>query len=198
MCNLYRLRAAKAEIAHVFGADIPEGLNVAEEVYPGYTGLVIAGDQARAMTWGFPRVLIGKKGQKLKPRPVTNARDDNLASPFWRTSFAKRRCLIPVSQWAEPQGEEGHMTRTWYAVPGGEPFAVAGMWRPTDEWGKCYTMVMVPSCAQMAEVHDRMPVVLRREDWSKWVAGTPEEASLLIRTWDQDLAVEVTGDRWAG
>lgn len=197
MCNLYRLRTTSAEIRHVFGADVPEGANYGTEVYPGYPGLVTAGDQARVMNWGFPRVGTGKNGQQLKPRPVTNARDDNLGSRFWKASFEKRRCLVPLTQWAEPQGEDGKKTRTWYSVAGDEPFAVAGMWIPTDIWGKCYTMVMVASCEQMVDVHDRMPVILRREDWNTWVTGTPEAAFSLCRTWDEELKVAQTPELWA-
>jgi putative SOS response-associated peptidase YedK len=197
ICNLYRLRAANAEIAKVFGAEVPREANFAEEVYPGYPGLVTVHDQARIMHWGFPVILTGRQGQKLRPKPVTNARDDKLHTPFWRSSFERRRCLIPVSQWAEPEGEERHMTRTWYALPGGEPFAVAGLWRPTDLWGKCYSMVMVPSCEQMAAVHDRMPVLLRQSDWAKWLDGSPHSAFELCRTWHGELAVERTDERWA-
>ena len=198
MCNLYRMRSGQAEIAHIFGAQIPSGANYADEVYPGYPGLVTAHDQARVMHWGFPVVLTGRQGQKLKPKPVTNARDDKLHTPFWRSSFEKRRCLIPVSQWAEPEGEDRRMTRTWYALPGSEPFAIAGLWRPTDVWGKCYTMVMVPSCDQMTEVHDRMPVILRREDWGTWLDAPPQDAFTLCQTWAGPLEVERTDERWAG
>lgn len=198
MCNLYRIRHNSAEIARLFRAEVPSGANYASEVYPGYPGLVTAHDQARVMHWGFPVVLTGRQGQRLKPKPVTNARDDKLHTPFWRNSFERRRCLIPVSQWAEPDGEARRMTRTWYSLPGGEPFAVAGLWRPTDLWGKCYTMVMVPSCEQMAEVHDRMPVILRTEDWDKWLDGTPQEAFELCQTWRDPLLVDQTDEPWAG
>lgn len=198
MCNLYRMRHDGAEIARLFGAQIPSGANYADEVYPGYPGLVTAHDQARVMHWGFPVVLTGRQGQKLKPKPVTNARDDKLHTPFWRNSFEKRRCLIPVSQWAEPEGEARRMTRTWYSLPGGEPFAVAGLWRPTDLWGKCYTMVMVASCEQMADVHDRMPVILRPQDWNTWLDGAPQEAFELCRTWRDPLLVDQTDEPWAG
>jgi hypothetical protein len=34
MCNLYRLRTAKAEISHIFGAEVPVGANYAEEISP--------------------------------------------------------------------------------------------------------------------------------------------------------------------
>lgn len=49
------------------------------------------------MTSGFPLALTGKQGQKLKPRPVNNARSDKLDSFMWRYSFEERRCLIPMT-----------------------------------------------------------------------------------------------------
>ncbi len=198
MCNLYRMTKGVDEIARLFAVEADHGANFAAEVYPGYPGLVVAGGRAQAMNWGFPLVLTGKQGQKLKPKPVTNARDDKLATAFWRESFAARRCLVPVSQWAEPQGEAGRMTRSWYALPDEEIIAVAGLWRSSEQWGACYTMVMVNSSPQMAEVHDRMPVILRREDWDRWSGGPTEQALELCRTWPGPLLADHTADRWAG
>lgn len=197
MCNLYRLNRATAEIAHLFGAEATSGVNVAAEVYPGYPGLVVADHVVRAMTWGFPLAMIGKRGQALKPKAVTNAREDKLHTPFWRTSFEHRRCLIPVTSWAEAEGKRGRMTRTWYAMPGEETFAVAGLWRPTAEWGDAYAMVMVDGSPHMAEVHDRMPVLLSRADWRQWTSGSPADAFALCRTWPHELDVERTSDLWS-
>jgi putative SOS response-associated peptidase YedK len=197
MCNLYRLRASQGEVAKTFAAEVVPGANCAEDVYPGYSGMVVAHGRVGAMTWGFPVVLRGKQGQPLKPKPVTNARDDKLHTPFWRESFSRRRCLIPVSQWAEPE-EAGRMTRTWYGMSAGEVFAIGGIWRPTAEWGQTYAMVMVDSSPVMAEAHDRMPVILRPEQWGIWLQGAPEDAFALVRTWPGGLCVERTSDRWAG
>jgi putative SOS response-associated peptidase YedK len=198
MCNLYRLTRTIDEIAHLFDALPDRGANHGEEVYPGYPGLVIAQGRARTMTWGFPLVLKGKQGQPLKPKPVTNAREDKLATGFWKDSFTHRRCLIPVGAWAEAEGAAGRMTRTWYALPGDEPFAVAGLWRATPQWGDAYAMVMVDGSPVMADVHDRMPVILPREDWQRWIAGDPGEAFGLCQTWQGPLDVDRTGQRWAG
>ena len=198
MCNLYRMTKGTAEVAKLFEVTADKAANFAAEVYPGYPGLVVQGGQVRAMNWGFPLVLTGKQGQNLKPKPVTNARDDKLLTGFWRDSFVNRRCLIPVSQWAEPEGASGQMTRTWYNVPGQDLMTVAGLWRPTAEWGLCYTMVMVESSPQMADVHDRMPVLLDPADRNRWVDGSVDEALALCRTWPGDLAVDRTPDRWAG
>ena len=98
--------------------------------------------------------------------------------------------------WAEAEGIKGQMTRTWYSLAGAEVFAVAGLWRPTEEWGAAYSMVMVDGCPQMAEVHDRMPVVLARENWEQWLAGTPAEAFALCQTCFSELAIDRTAERW--
>ena len=109
-----------------------------------------------------------------------------------------RRCLIPVSQWAEAEGAKGRMTRTWYGLPGEEVLAVAGLWRPSAEWGHVYTMVMVDGHPQMADVHDRMPLILSHAAQRYWLDGSPEDALALCATWDGDLTVERTEQRWAG
>ena len=197
MCNLYQMRKGAAEVAGLFSARADQGANFANEVYPSYPGLVVANGVARSMVWGFPLVLKGKQGQPLKPKPVNNAREDKLGSAFWRSSFEQRRCLIPVSAWAEAEGERGRMTRTWYSVPGSDPFAVAGVWRSTAEWGDAYSMVMVDGCPQMAEVHDRMPVILHAAEWSTWTDGAAKQARELCRTCTQTLVVERTPDAWA-
>ena len=198
MCNLYRMTKNADEVAKWFEAiNDAACANFGEELYPGYPGLVVAEGRVRQMNWGFPVVLKGKKGQPLKPKPVTNARDDKLTTAFWRDSFARRRCLVPVTQWAEPEGTPGNMTRTWYALAGHDLFAVAGLWRPTAEWGNAYTMVMADACAQMVDVHDRMPVILPREQWTGWLEGSEDEALALARTCDLELAVERTEALWA-
>lgn len=50
---------------------------------------------------------------------------------------------------------------------------------------------------QIADVHDRMPVVLAAENWEQWLAGTPEEAFALCQTCPDELTVDRTADRWA-
>ena len=197
MCNLYRMTKGTAEVAQLFKVDADLTANYAAEVYPGTPGLVIAEGQARAMHWGFPLVLTGKQGQKLKPKPVTNAREDKLLTGFWRDSFAQRRCLIPVSGWAEAEGEKGRMTRTWYGLPGADLFAVAGLWRASAEWGEVFTIVMVDGHPQMADVHDRMPLILKDAAQAEWLAGSADAALALCQTWKDAITVERTAQRWA-
>ena len=197
MCNLYRMTNSTAEVAHLFGGTIGEIGNAGRgEVYPGYPGVVVTNGQLRSMVWGFPLVLKGKTGQPLKPKPVNNARADKLDGFMWRYSFQERRCLIPVSAFAEAEGEKGAKTRTWFSLPDEDVFAVAGIWRDTPEWGAAYSMVMTEACIHVADVHDRMPVILKREDWSDWLDGAPDAAGLLCRSYPDLLVCDRTTDAW--
>jgi putative SOS response-associated peptidase YedK len=199
MCNLYRMTHGRAEVAKLFGvkdAGVPG--NEPALVYPGHPALVVEGGGVRSMHWGFPLSLRGAKGQRLKPRPVNNTRSDHLSSPFWRGSFASRRCLIPLDGYAEAQGEKGRKTRTWIGMPDGGLFACAGLWRASDEWGDCFSMMITEPCMAVAEIHHRMPVILAPEDCRVWLEGGPAEALALCRPWQGSLAVTPTSEAWSG
>lgn len=196
MCNLYRMKNSAAEVASLFRAqNKAEGSNHSEYVFPGNQGLVVAKGIVVAMTWGFPLVLKSKRtGEPLKPKPVNNARTDKLDSFFWRDSFENRRCLIPVSSWAEAQGAKGAMTRTWMSLP--ETFACAAVWRDSNEWGRCYSMVMTDTAGDVAKVHDRMPVILNPDDYTRWQEAKPEEARKLCTAWTGKITIDRTDEPW--
>lgn len=198
MCNLYRMTQTRSEVAAWFDAeDAAKGANFGEEVYPGYPGLVVADGAVRMMTWGFPLVLKGAKGQPLKPKPVNNARTDKLGSFFWRHSFEERRCLIPLTAWAEAEGPKGRMTRTWMSLPEAPLFAAAGVWRQSDEWGAAYAMVMTDSAGSAAaDVHSRMPVLIAPQDHARWLTGAPDEAQALCRAWPGPVTIDRTAQSW--
>jgi putative SOS response-associated peptidase YedK len=159
---------------------------------------VVAEGQVRAMTWGFPLVLKGAKGQPLKPKPVNNARTDKLGTFFWRQSFEERRCLISLTAWAEAEGPKGRMTRTWLSPPDTPLFAAAGVWRMSDEWGACYSMVMTDTAGtDAALVHERMPVLLAPHHQAVWTDGAPDAALALCRGWEGPVAIDRTDQPWA-
>lgn len=198
MCNLYRMTKGRDEVARWFGAlDEATGANFGEEVFPGYPGLVVADGALRQMTWGFPLAMRGAKGQTLKPRPVNNARTDKLETSFWSDSFANRRCLIPLTAWAEAEGERGAKTRIWLSRPGMELLAAAGIWRESREWGAVYSMVMTDSCGAAAECHERMPVILDRNGWASWTNGSTAEAIARCVPFEGEITLERTSQGWS-
>ena len=196
MCNLYRMTKAADEVARLFGVDAPAGSNVGEEVFPGYPGLVLDGAGLRGMIWGFPLALKGKSGRMLKPKPVNNARSDRLDSFMWRYSFIERRCLIPMTAFAEAEGPRGAKTRSWFSLPGQPVFTAAGIWRQSDEWGAAYSMVMTDAAPIFKGTHDRSPVLLDPDRRDQWMRGTPGEALALCKPYAGSMQVDRTAEPW--
>jgi len=198
MCNLYRQANSADEVANWFKAtNAAQSANFGEQIFPGQPGLVIASGNVRSMVWGFPLTLKSKRtGEPLKPKPVNNARSEKLENFMWRRSFEERRCLIPITAWAEAVGPKGSKTRTWLRLQDAELFCVAGIWRSSDEWGDCYSMIMVNSIGEAAEVHNRMPVILTGANVARWVEASPNEAGELCAPAEVPLIVERTDERW--
>ncbi len=212
MCNLYKTRKSLEEVARLFKAELNQEIglaNLAEDIFPGLPGIVVREDQGvrrlQAMAWGFPLVTremrdrAERYGKVARPKPVNNARD--LASPFWKSAAANpaRRCLIPVERFAEAAGDKGRKTRTWFAVKDQPVFAWAGLWRPLAEWGDVYAGVMTEANAAVAPVHDRMPVILARDDHERWLNGSFDEILALQRPFASEaMTVDPTAEPWGG
>lgn len=182
MCNLYTVRKSAAEVAAHFGVEAPASFNTPEETLPGYPGMVVRQAEGarilQSMVWGFPRPMKSKKtGLPIKPKPVNNIAD--LGNFMWRGIAPKPqwRCLIPLTGFAEAEGEKGKMTRTWFHMKDQPIFAWAGMWRMSDEWGAVYSGMMTDANKAVAPVHDRMPVLLRPQEYDEWLHGSLEDVT---------------------
>lgn len=212
MCNLYKTRKSVEEIARLFGAVASESAieaNLAEEIYPGMPGLAVReeGGQrvVQSMIWGWPLVTRDMKeraarvGKAPRPKPVNNARDLN--SGFWRSAAMNpaRRCLIPVTEFAEAEGEKGARTRTWFSLPDEPLFAWAGLWRPSVEWGNVYSGVMTEANCTVEPVHDRMPVILEVDEQDRWLRGSFEDVLALQKPCRAErMRIARTSEPWGG
>ena len=110
---------------------------------------------------------------------MNNARADKLDGFMWRYSFTERRCLVPVTEFAEAEGEKGSKTRAWFRKPNQEVFACAGIWRDTLEWGPAYSMFMTEACIHVAAV--------QRAASSRAASARNAAQRLARRTEDEEL-----------
>ncbi|RKF17689.1 hypothetical protein D6851_15625 [Altericroceibacterium spongiae] len=132
MCNRYE-SVALDDVANWFCAEPAGRFNGGgRTIHPKDPGLVVFDRDGkrviRQMTWGFPLVLKGKKGQPLRPHPVNNARFDKLDGYWKRWTAPANRCLIPVARYAEAQGPRSAKTETWLSIPDMPIMAWAGLW----------------------------------------------------------------------
>jgi putative SOS response-associated peptidase YedK len=50
----------------------------------------------------------------------------------------------------------------------------------TGEWERTFAIITVPSNELVSHIHDRMPAVLRRSDYDRWLGREPDPRDLLI------------------
>ncbi|MBK1855000.1 SOS response-associated peptidase family protein [Verrucomicrobiaceae bacterium 5K15] len=127
--------------------------------------VVLGGDEAQVMRWGFERKGLGV---------VNNTRSDNLDSPMWREAFAERRCLIPVLAFYEWSGAKGHKRTHRFTSPDGGLLWMAGIWEESQELGRCFSMLTTESNTLMEPIHNRMPAVLTPAECDYYLKGHME------------------------
>jgi putative SOS response-associated peptidase YedK len=120
-----------------------------------------------ALTWGF--VPAFTKVLKEARRPV-NARAETIAtSGMFRNAFARRRCLVPAAAFYEWQARPDGKAPYAIARADGDPLAFAGIWEgwraPDGDIMRSFAIVTTTANAQMAVLHERMPVILEPADW---------------------------------
>jgi len=125
--------------------------------------------------WGYQPTWAADRGRSA---PI-NARAETLTErPFFRQSLQRRRCLIPADGFYEWQ-DVGHAPKQpiYFRLRDGAPFGFAGLYAegstgsPADDDGGCALITTAPN-GLVAPVHDRMPVILRRQDEDLWLDPT--------------------------
>ncbi len=114
-----------------------------------------------------------------------NARSESIASmPAFRESFRRRRCLVPVDAFYEWKRADG--VRQPYRIfrADGRPLALAGLWAgwknpETGEVRRTFTIVTTTPNAVVAELHNRMPVIVPDEAWDRWLDPRPADPGQL-------------------
>lgn len=159
---------------------------------------VVEHDHRRALTtfrWG----LVPHWADDLKiGSRLINARDDSLATkPAFRDAFARHRCIIPADGFYEWRREGKSRIPFHVTARDGSPLALAGLWavwrdpaQPDAPRVRTCTIVTTGANEVVGELHDRMPVVLAREDWAEWLdRGQRDTATLqhLLRPAPDDL-----------
>ena len=130
-----------------------------------------------SMRWGLVPSWWSKPLKELK-LATFNARVETVVEkPFFRSAFKRTRCIIPVSGYYEWEDTPGGKQPHYFTARDGAPIlSIAGLW---DEWKdkangemvRSCTMIIAPANTFVAEVHDRMPVLLQPEQFSPWLTG---------------------------
>lgn len=91
----------------------------------------------------------------------------------FRDPLASRRCLIPADGFYEWQRNGKQRQPFCFEVNDGELFAFAGLWDrwkdPSGQWIRSCSILTTTPNAVTSAVHDRMPVILDRDNYDLWL-----------------------------
>ena len=137
------------------------------------------------LRWGLIPHGCGDPDGGRKP---INARAETVAQlPTFRAAYAKRRCIVPVDCFFEWRATKGARAKQPYAVAMKDrtPFAIAGLWEnwrhpQSGEWIRTFVILTVPANELVAEIHDRMPLILPKVAYERWLGQEPDPHDLLV------------------
>lgn len=195
MCGRYSLFVPPDDLEGRFGVTFEHEYEPRYNAAPGQHLPVIRDDSPSALTlsrWGLVPSWADEANTNL-----INARAETVSEkPAFRDAYRKRRCLVPADgfyEWTETgNGKQPYrITQT-----DGTPFAMAGLWetwtpeQTQTELGDftdandgsarseelvTFTILTREPNDTVSEYHDRMAVILDRDEESSWLDGAPVE-----------------------
>ena len=179
MCGRFVAASDPEGLMRLFMVDerIPRDWAPSWNVAPTASVLAVVEHERRRLLVGFRWGLVPAWAENPKAGSrMINARAETLTErPAYREAFTRRRCLIPADGFYEWQRlDDGTRQPFLLGAPDGQPLALAGLWatwRPPDggEPLRTCTIVTTPATADLADLHDRMPLVLPADRWEPWL-----------------------------
>jgi putative SOS response-associated peptidase YedK len=173
MCGRFTRQYTWQQLHALYRLSVPEAI---PNFQPDYNvcptdpaDIVVANDGKRELQrlrWGLIPFWWSKPLKELR-----------LATFNAREPFKARRCLMPVSGYYEWQDTAGGKQPWYFTARDGAPLlTAAGLWdqwknRETGERIKSCTMIITEPNEFVAEVHDRMPVLLEPDQFDHWLSG---------------------------
>jgi len=140
------------------------------------------------LRWGL---IPHYASERPQVQPI-HARAETISeNRMFRDAYRKRRCIVPMTSFnlKDQSGKRRAITRI-----DGMPFGVAGIWDNWQEpmtrvWERTFAVITVPANKLIAPIHDRMPAILRREDYQRWLGPEEDPHDLLVPYAGDDLMV---------
>lgn len=181
MCDRFFLGRRTMEIAEALGLQAPRDVDrwwPHYNISPGTDILALLNLPDRPLEtvrWGL---IPGSAKVPAIGYTMINARSESIAvRPVFRLAFLRRRCIIPADGFFEWKTDGKVKQPFAIRLKSKEPLAMAGIWErwkdPKGNEVRSTAIITTSPNALMEKIHDRMPVILARDTWQKWL--DPEE-----------------------
>lgn len=190
MCGRYTLTVTDPDvIAKAFDLDekpasVPERYNIAPtQDVPTVVQDSSGTRRLSRMRWGLIPAWAKDRSYASK---MINARSETVhEKTSFKEPFRHRRCLVVADGFYEwRKNDDGSKTPMYVCFKDHRLFGLAGIW---EKWtdpanGEVLTTFSILTSTPnevVADLHHRMAVILRRDDYGLWLSDTSDEAALL-------------------
>ena len=174
MCGRFALNSTPARLKGHFATTNELALKPRFNIAPTQTVPVVRLDETgnRVFTlarWGLIPSWV-KDSEELQ-HPI-NARAETAAiRAMFCHAYRKSRVLVPADafyEWTPKDGKQPYLVR----LRNGEPMGIGGLlehWQGPEGEVTTFTILTVDANSLMAKIHERMPVIIRPEDYAAWI-----------------------------
>jgi putative SOS response-associated peptidase YedK len=197
MCGRYRLTAKERYIAEHFSVEEDEvEWTPRYNIAPTQPVATIRQDRKEPrrrfalMRWGL--IPFWAKDASFGARTINAVSETAAEKPAFREAMQRGRCLIPADGFYEWKKLDRKSKQPYCVTMADDSlFAFAGLWDrwrpPAGEAIETCTVLTTDANALLRDVHDRMPVILRPEDYDLWLdpgVTDPKRVADLLRPFD--------------
>jgi len=189
MCGRYVLNPTP-EVVKIFKLENKlfnfESLKPAYNIAPGFTEPVVvknSPNHLELMRWGLipPWAKDIRIGYKM-----INARCEGInTKPSFRKPLRSQRCLIPANGFYEWKRNENSKQPYFISVTNQPVFGMAGLFEIAHDGEgreiKSFTIITCAPNSLMAEIHNRMPVILSPQDYDFWLDNSGYHEDILLK-----------------
>ncbi|MEM1107276.1 MAG: SOS response-associated peptidase [Planctomycetota bacterium] len=195
MCGRYSLTPNKASIVDEFNIGVATDLDHVKiftryNIAPTQPVAVVVPTPNKqrmltAMRWGIIPQWMKPTAKGKPPSGWINARAETASiKPAFRGAFKYRRCIVPATGFYEWQKRDDGPKQPWLMRSADEKtMGFAGLWEtwcpPDGSELDTVTILTTEPNVMMAEIHDRMPVILDPDHWDRWMQTEPAESGQL-------------------
>lgn len=150
------------------------------DIHPQDTAIILRGKEDHLALdqykWGYART------DKNNKSCVINARSETVnQTSLFRDSFQSRRCIIPARgfyEWDKDKNQYGFVSSS------GELMLLAGIYNIYENV-PCYVIITTAPNESMKRIHDRMPLILDKNEVYDWIFCYDKSLELLDKSQDQ-------------
>lgn len=169
MCGRFLLESEVEDLVARYNAEYSLDVYKSGEIFPSENPITVVSENnknvLKVMKWGFPM-----RGSK---RLIINARSETtLEKPMFKSSLLQRRCIIPANAFFEWKGDKGKKIKHRISKNHDDIFSMAGIYNIFKDENNAYeafTILTLNAAGAMRSIHDRMPLILNREEEKLWL-----------------------------